>query len=130
MARSGGTTRPLQPYWCNRTGRIGGSIPIDCSSIVNSTEIPASVRNDGRRGDPVSIHTFTHATAPESDVKTDTSWPAAWIPASVVALAVAASAISISAILVRYNSAPGIVIGFYRALFTTERPLGRLSGRD
>lgn len=54
-------------------------------------------------------------------MRTDTSWPAAWTRASVVPLAVAASAVSISAILVRYNSASSIVIGFYRALFTTER---------
>jgi len=49
----------------------------------------------------------------------ETSWWTPHTPSPAVALAVAVGAVSTSAILVRESGAPSVVIGFYRALFTT-----------
>lgn len=94
----------LQLYWCNWGGQIAGSILVD---RFEHCELHRDTRVRAKRWTtrgPVPIHTFNHTTAPESDMRTNTSWPTEWTLTSVVALAVAASAI-----LGHYNSMPGIV---------------------
>jgi drug/metabolite transporter (DMT)-like permease len=99
---------------------LGSDVPRECTATIHTLNHPVDFRSIVSLG---VVRRIERTTPP------------------LAALAVAILAVSTSAILVRFSSAPSLVVAFYRVLFTTlllvpfavrshHEAFGRLSARD